>query len=170
GAPRWAALARQVWGTQYSQWAFQASTAGLARRRMVTEAATPGRVHLGDGRDAPFSARLTCAGFAVITGADGTRAPWRDQITPRQLDHELRMIRAACYIFAAAMSMMRDSEIQEIERAALTTHYGFPALTSRKTKRDPAQPKLRWWITKPVAQAIEVAERASRHPTHLFAT
>jgi len=170
GAPRWAALARLVWGHHHVKTPFQASTAGHARRRLVTEAATAGRVQIADGRKAPASARLTCTGFTVITRSDGTRAPWRDQITPKQLDHELRMIRASCYVFVAAMSMMRDSEIQEIQRAAVSTHYGSPALTSRKTKHDPEQPELRWWITEPVAQAIAVAERLSRHPTHLFAT
>jgi hypothetical protein len=52
----------------------------------------------------------------------------------------------------------------------VTTHYGSPAVTSRKTKLDPARPQLRWWITEPVAQAIAVAERLSAHPTHIFAT
>ena len=60
--------------------------------------------------------------------------------------------------------------IQEIQRGAVSTHYGSPAVTAHKTKLDPARPQLRWWITEPVAQAIAVAERLSRHPTHIFAT
>jgi hypothetical protein len=80
------------------------------------------------------------------------------------------MLRAACYVFIAAMSMMRDSEVQEIERNALATHFGSPALLSRKTKLDPVRPELSWWIIEPVAEAVAVAERLSWHPTHLFAT
>ena len=46
------------------------------------------------------------------------------------------MIRAACYIFVAALSMMRDSEIQEIGRDAIVSHYGSPAIRSRRIKHD----------------------------------
>ncbi|MFF5637352.1 STAS domain-containing protein [Streptomyces sp. NPDC012825] len=56
---------------------------------------------------------------------------------------------------------MRDSEIQEIERGALTTHFGSPTITSRKIKRDPSQPELFWWVIEPVAEALAVAERLS---------
>ena len=87
-----------------------------------------------------------------------------------QLLRELRMVRAACYIFTAALTMMRDSEIQEIERGALTQHYGSPAVTSRKIKQNPSQSEVRWWIIDPVAKAIAIAERLSWHDTHVFAS
>ena len=144
--------------------------AGQRRRNLVTAAAAAGRVHIAEGEADPALGRMDCAGFAVVTRADGTTGPWLERLGPDQLDHELRMLRAAIYIFVAGLSMMRDSEIQEIQRGSVTTHYGSPAVTSHKTKLDPARPQLRWWITEPVAQAIAVAERLSRHPTHIFAT
>ncbi|MFI0107891.1 hypothetical protein ACH4NW_05910 [Streptomyces globisporus] len=84
--------------------------------------------------------------------------------------HDLRMVRAACYIFLAALSAMRDSEIQEIQRGSLTQYFGSPAVVSRKTKGDASKPRDNWWITEPVAQAIAVAERLSWHETHIFAS
>ncbi|MCX5165004.1 hypothetical protein OOK39_37945 [Streptomyces sp. NBC_00264] len=86
----------------------------------------------------------------------------------RKLILELHMLRAACYIFVAALSAMRDSEIQEIQRGALTQHYGAPAIGSRKVKGDSSTPKENWWIIEPVAQTLAVAERLSWHDTHLF--
>lgn len=82
----------------------------------------------------------------------------------------LRMLRAACYIFLIALTAMRDSEVQEIGRGALTQSYGAPAITSRKSKHDSSQPQANWWIIEPAAQAIAVAERLSWHPTHIFSS
>jgi hypothetical protein len=86
------------------------------------------------------------------------------------LPNDLRMLRAACYVFVAAVSMMRDSEIQEIQRGALTQHFGAPAVASKKTKHDASRPREHWWIIEPVAKAIAVAERVSWHETHIFAS
>lgn len=169
GTVLWATLARLIYPGQRSRHIF-AGAAGQRRRNLVTATAADGRVHIAAGEADPALGRLDCTGFAVVTRADGTTGPWLERLGPDQLDHELRMLRAAIYIFVAALSMMRDSEIQEIQRGAVTTHYGSPAVTSHKTKLDPAQPQLRWWITQPVAQAIAVAERLSRHPTHIFAS
>jgi hypothetical protein len=170
GTVLWETLARLIDPGHHSRYIFSGA-AGQHRRALVTAAiAATGRVHIADGEADPALGRLDCAGFAVVTRADGTTGPWREQLGPEQLRHELRMLRAAIYIFTAALSMMRDSEIQEIQHGAVTTHYGSPAVTSRKTKLDPARPQLRWWITEPVAQAIAVAERLSAHPTHIFAT
>jgi hypothetical protein len=169
GTVLWATLARLIYPGHRSRYIFEGA-AGQRRRDLVTAAAATGRVHLAEGEADPALGRLDCAGFAVVTRSDGTTGPWLERLGPDQLDHELRMLRASIYIFVAGLSMMRDSEIQEIQRGAVTTHYGSPAVTSRKTKLDPARPQLRWWITEPVAQAIAVAERLSRHPTHIFAT
>jgi hypothetical protein len=169
GTVLWATLARLIHPGHRSSHIF-AGTAGQRRRDLVTAAAAAGRVHISDGEADPALGRLDCSGFAVVTRGDDTTGPWLERLGPDQLDHELRMLRAAIYIFTAALSMMRDSEIQEIQRGAVTTHYGSPAVTSHKTKLDPARPQLRWWITEPVAQAIAVAERLSTHPTHIFAT
>jgi hypothetical protein len=169
GSVLWATLARLIYPGHRGKHIF-AGTAGQRRRDLVNAAAATGSVHLAEGEADPALGRLDCTGFAVVNRTDGTTGPWRQRLSPDQLDHELRMLRAAIYVWVAALSMMRDSEIQEIQRGAVTTHYGSPAVTSRKTKLDPARPQLRWWITEPVAQAIAVAERLSRHPTHIFAT
>jgi hypothetical protein len=169
GTVLWATLARLIYPGERSSHIF-AGAAGQRRRDLVTAAAAAGRVHIAEGEADPALGRLDCTGFAVVTRADGTTGPWLERLGPDQLDHELRMLRAAIYIFVAGLSMMRDSEIQEIQRGSVTTHYGSPAVTSHKTKLDPARPQLRWWITEPVAHAIAVAERLSAHPTHIFAT
>ncbi|MXG28024.1 hypothetical protein [Streptomyces sp. YIM 132580] len=85
-------------------------------------------------------------------------------------DHglNLRMLRAACYVFVAALTAMRDSEIHEIERGALTQYYGAPALASRKVKGDDSSPRGYWWNIEPVAQAIAVAEQLTWHDTRVF--
>jgi hypothetical protein len=168
GTVLWATLARLIDPGHRGRHIF-AGDAGQRRRDLVNAAVATGRVHIADGETDPALGRLDCTGFAVVTRADGTTGPWRQRLSPGQLGHELRMLRAAIYIFTAGLSMMRDSEIQEIQRGAVTTHYGSPAVTSRKTKLDPARPQLRWWITEPVAHAIAVAERLSAHPTHIFA-
>ncbi|MEE1823783.1 hypothetical protein PUR61_16520 [Streptomyces sp. BE20] len=95
--------------------------------------------------------------------------PARRYVQAAEAASQLRMIRAACYIFVAALSLMRDSEIQEIRRGALTQHYGAPALASRKVKKDSSRPRAHWWIIECVAQAIAVAERLSWHEEYLFA-
>jgi hypothetical protein len=100
----------------------------------------------------------------------GQVGPWRTGITLDELDAELRMVRAACYVFIVALSAMRDSEIQEIERDAMATFFGSPAVTSRKVKNDPAHSHQHWWIIELVAEAIAVAERLSWHPTYIFAS
>jgi hypothetical protein len=169
GTVLWATLARLIDPCHRGGDIFS-GTAGQHRRDLVIAVAATGRVHIADGESDPALGRLDCAGFAVVTRADGSTGPWRERLSPDQLSHELRMLRAAIYIFVAALSMMRDSEIQEIQRGAVTIHYGSPAVTSQKSKLDPARPQLRWWITEPVAQAIAVAERLSAHPTHIFAT
>ncbi|MFV2116979.1 hypothetical protein ACE14D_00355 [Streptomyces sp. Act-28] len=77
------------------------------------------------------------------------RAPNRTIATDHGLN--LRMLRAACYVFVAALTAMRDSEIHEIERGALTQYYGAPALASRKVRGDDSRPRGYWWIIELVA-------------------
>jgi integrase len=78
-------------------------------------------------------------------------------------------LRNACYIFVASLSMMRDSEVRAITRNSVVEHYGAPAVTSTKRKRDPDRPTERWWIIEPVAQAIFTASPLSEHPDLAFA-
>ncbi|NUK23087.1 hypothetical protein [Streptomyces lunaelactis] len=169
GTPVYGILARHVF-QQGKADLFARSATGRRRRTMVAEAVAAGRVTPVAGEATHRYVTIDCPGFALVTGPDGEPRPWRTTITRRELDDELRMIRAACYCFVAGLSLMRDSEIQEIERGALTTYFGSPAVASRKIKRDPSQPELFWWVIEPVAEALAVAERLSWHPSHLFAT
>jgi hypothetical protein len=170
GTPIWGVLERLVYGSPRTDLFRTSGGAGRRRRRLVEDVAAGGRVEILGGRATHRERTIPCEGFAAVSRPDGTRAPWRTEITLEEFGWELRMIRAACYIFIAALSLMRDSELQEIERGALTTHYGSPAVKSRKIKHDPSEPERHWWIIEPVAEAMAVAERLSWHDTHLFAT
>ena len=171
GVPVWRILERQIYGggRQRGGQLDARSAPSRRRRQLVEQIAASGRVEIIGGRGTSRERIIDCEAFAVVTRPDGTQAPWRTEITLQELSDELRMIRAACYVFIAALSLMRDSELQEIERGALTTYYGAPAVKSRKIKQDPAQPELHWWIIEPVAEAIAVVEQLSWHPTHVFA-
>jgi hypothetical protein len=105
-----------------------------------------------------------------VTRPDSTTGPWHPGLNGRTLEDECRALRAACYIFVAAMSMMRDSEIREISRGGLVDEFfGAPAVVSRKRKQDPGRPLEHWWITEPVARAVVVAEELALHPELVFA-
>ncbi|WP_329144855.1 hypothetical protein OIU91_09850 [Streptomyces sp. NBC_01456] len=171
GTPSFKVLHRLIFENAASGNVFLGTSAHRRRRRQrIEQAVASGQaVELGGEatyRDVP----IACPEFAVVRRPDGHHRPWRSEITLTSLDDELRMVRAACYIFAAGLSLTRDSEIQEIERGALGSHYGSPAVVSRKIKKDPEQPSRHWWIIEPVAEALAVLERLSWHPTHLFAS
>ncbi|GAB2835893.1 hypothetical protein GCM10027073_74330 [Streptomyces chlorus] len=174
GTPVLATLARLIWGAAGRERLDLRKDFSRVRLRMIEEAVAAGQVVHLDGVDGDRRGwrelPMPCPEAVAVTRPDGSVGPWRTEITRSQLSEELRMLRAACYVFIAAMSMMRDSEVQEIRRNALVTRFGSPALVSRKTKLEPARPELFWWIIEPVAEAVAVAERLSWHPTHLFAT
>jgi hypothetical protein len=105
-----------------------------------------------------------------IVRSDGTSAPWIIDVSAVQLRNELVQLRTACYIFVAALSMLRDSELQGILRDSIVQHFGSPAIRSRKFKKDRHHSEQKWWIIQPVAQAIAVAEVLSHHPDRVFAS
>jgi hypothetical protein len=170
GEPVWEAIERLATGRGAIRLFSAQGEAGRRRRRLVYAALAERGVQVlaapADVRDY----RYPCPGFTEVERGDGARGPWRAQISLRELDVELRMIRAAGYIFIAALTLMRDSEIQEIQRGAVTTYYGSPAIVSRKVKAQDAEPQLHWWVIEQVAEAITVLQRLSWHETHLFAT
>ncbi len=108
--------------------------------------------------------------IALRDRADGTQGPWHADFDAPSLNVELVMLRNACYVFCAALTMMRDSELQALERDALTTYYGAPALRSVKRKLDSARPVQHWWVIDPVAKAVAVAAELSWHDSHIFAS
>jgi hypothetical protein len=56
-----------------------------------------------------------------------------------------------------------------ITKDAVVEYYGSPAVKSTKQKLDPDLPVKHWWITPPVARAIELAGRLSQHESLTFA-
>ncbi|WP_157846935.1 hypothetical protein [Streptomyces achromogenes] len=180
GEPIWGMAARIIWGPtppgvnrhRNGKRFDRRTRPGAARARLISQA-------VADGRGIPVDSHLW-AGWrayplqspdaAHILRSDGTSAPWRTQISAVEVAFELHMLRAAIYVFVAALTLMRDSEVQEIQRDAVRTHFGSPAVRSRKTKLDPTRPELYWWIIEPVGEALAVLEQLSWHPTHLFAT
>ena len=98
---------------------------------------------------------------------DGRDTPWAASLDGYRLGREESMLRTACYIVIAALTMMRDSEVQELRRDALTEHYGLPAIRSALVKGNPHRSHRLWWITQPVADAIVVLERLGDRD-HLF--
>jgi hypothetical protein len=133
------------------------SAAGRRRRSLVLDAVAAGRTQPG-----------LLHNLHEVTRPDGSRGPWHPCLHPLQLWMECVALRNACYIFVAALSMMRDSEIRQITHNSVVEHYGAPAVTSTKRKRDPDLPTRHWWIIEPAAKAIFTASQLSLHPELAF--
>ncbi|MFH8384718.1 hypothetical protein ACH4E7_27895 [Kitasatospora sp. NPDC018058] len=127
--------------------------------RLVYEAEYSDALSLG-GSHHRAAARRAWIRQVVASAPERTR-PVDTSQTPR-------VLRAAGYIWVAALTAMRDSEIFEITRGAVTQYYGAPAVASRQVKHDDSRPRSHWWIIEAVAQAIAVAEALSRHDTRVF--
>ncbi|WP_433317927.1 hypothetical protein [Micromonospora chersina] len=138
---------------------FQSSTPhGRQRREALERLVVNGRSHPG-----------LLPNLAEVGRPDGSHGPWHDSLGPTELQVEQVMLRNACFVFTAALSMMRECELRAITKDALVEHYGSPAVKSTKQKLDPNLPIKHWWITPPVARAIELAGRLSQHDHLTFA-
>jgi len=104
-----------------------------------------------------------------IAGQDGHAQPWCLGFDDTYAAFEATKLRAACFIFIAAMSMMRLSEVSGLQCGALTTYYGAPAVKSKvyKHQRGTGLPGY-WWISEPVAKAVNVAEKLAGEQGLLF--
>jgi integrase len=140
-------------GRRKDAFASDAVPACAARRRMINDAIAAGALQTRPG------GLLTSA--TSVQRADGTSGPWIDGFDPATIRTQRKLLRNACYVFTAALTMMRDSELLAIQRGALTTFYGAPAVSSRLRKKRRGHHAHSWWIIEPVAQAIAVAERLS---------
>lgn len=164
----WAMMERVVYGPDAASNLLRGKwTAARRRRQRVLEIARSGRVYVAN--KGHMDSRRDCVGFVAVTREDGTIAPWRDSLTDFEARCELRALRAACYIFIAAMTMMRDSEIQDIRRNPITMFFGVPAIKSNIYKGRSATTPAHWWIVDEVQTAIGVLESLSTHPDFLFA-
>ncbi|MGW3060695.1 integrase [Streptomyces goshikiensis] len=162
GEPNWFLLAELMGRGRGNAFSAKAGGNSVSRAREIV------RTALAAGRGRPGS--LFGHPATEVDRPDGSRGPWHPGIDPWALGHECRALRAACYIFVAALSMMRDSEIREVVRGSVVAEfYGAPAVVSRKRKQDPGRPMEHWWVIEPVARAILVAEQLSAHPELVFA-
>ena len=102
--------------------------------------------------------------------ASGIKDPWHEDFDGWSLGCEIAHLRTACYVLVAAFSLMRDSEVQEIQRGSITSYFGAPAIKTRLRKGRPDRPTTVHWVHDSVVRAVEIAERLSGHATHIFAT
>lgn len=115
------------------------------------------------------------AGQAAVGGLNVSRhlidgRPWHDDFSPRTLRTQLGHLRTACYIVVASMSLMRDSEVQEIGRSSIVDYYGAPAVRSVLWKNNPDAPIEHWWVHPVAVKAIEVAEQVSLDDEFIFSS
>lgn len=164
----WAVMERTIYGPEAGSNLLRGKWSAARRRRQrLVDLAQSGRTYIAN--KGPMDVRRECGPFVAVTREDGTTAPWRDSMTDFEARCELRALRASCYIFIAAMTMMRDSEIQDIQRGSITTFFGVPAVKSNIHKGRSATTPAHWWIVNEVQTAIGVLERLSTHPDYLFA-
>jgi hypothetical protein len=157
--PNYTLLTNIVGADANHSYLFNANTpSGRARRALVAQAIAADRTQPGLLPD-----------LAEVTRPDGSRGPWHQALYPRALWLERMALRNACYTFAAAMSMMRDSELREIAKeGGIVEFYGAPAIRSTKRKLDPDRPVKHWWIIDQAATAIRIAGEVTCHPRLAF--
>ncbi|MFD7555503.1 hypothetical protein ACFV9E_13345 [Streptomyces sp. NPDC059835] len=106
--------------------------------------------------------------YAQVKRVNGVTAGWTRGLAPRSMMREIEVLRIACYIFVTALSMMRDSEVQEVVRGSAVEYFGAPAVVSTEMKGEEDFPHKHWWIIEPVARARALAEEIASHPQRLF--
>ncbi|MEU9087468.1 integrase [Streptomyces sp. NPDC048357] len=136
----------------------RSSAASRRRRAKVLRAVAEGRYAYG------LPVELT-----EVTRPDGSTGPWHPGFDLYELSRLATILRNASFVLVAALSMMRDSELQEIARGSVVEHFNAPAIASTLVKGHQARPRKHWWISEPVAEAITVAEAVSPHPSRVFA-
>ncbi|MCJ1676187.1 integrase [Streptomyces sp. APSN-46.1] len=137
----------------------RSSAASRARRAKVLRAVHQGRCSYG------LPLELT-----QVRRPDGSTGPWHPGFDLYELSNLATTLRNAAFVLVAALSMMRDSELQEIARGSVVEHYNAPAIASTLVKGREGRPRKHWWISEPVAEAITVAETISPHPKRVFVT
>ncbi len=128
------------------------------RRKLIEDAVAAGRT----------TTHALTGDLFQVTHGDGSIGAWHPGIDPRALRDLKIMLRGAAFLLVVGLTMMRDSEIHEIQRECLVEHYSTPAIASTGIKGTVNRPGKRWWIAAPVAEAITVAEAVAIHPDRLF--
>lgn len=130
-----------------------------SNRALVMDAVAADRI-----TNHPFTTQMS-----QVSRSDGSIGPWHPGLFRSDIRFHRYTLRDAAFVLVAALSMMRDSEIAEIERGNIVQYFNSPAIASRHIKGDPNLPRQHWWITEPVAEAIAIAEAVSEHPERVFA-
>ena len=98
-----------------------------------------------------------------------TGLPWRERFDTDSLQHEERMLQAACYIVCAYPTGMRDSEVQDMEPGCVLVERSADNLIERYRvrstvykHREPTGVSADWITIAPVARAVEAMEVLSR--------
>lgn len=102
---------------------------------------------------------------------DGSRAPWVSELGRREIEYLVSVLRAACYVLIAALTGMRDSELQALAAASLTETDGLPALGGEQFKGEEGDHvrERSWWAPAPVIKAVQVLSKITPNPDRLFA-
>lgn len=112
----------------------------------------------------------------IIPGPDGEPRLWVEELGVGEIEHLSSVLRGACYVVLAALTGMRDSEIQSLRRGAAGTvmvdGHG-QVVTIRgvqfKGERSAYGRERTWYAIDPVARAIEVLTSLAVHDQLLFA-
>ena len=102
---------------------------------------------------------------------EGRETTWVSEIGTTEARYFRTVLRGACWIIIAALTGMRDSEIQELRCGAITERDGLPAVSSTQFKGQESElgQDREWWAPEPVLEAIRVLEMLVTHRGFLFA-
>ncbi len=112
----------------------------------------------------------------AIPGPDGKERPWVEELGFGEIEHLTTVLRGACYVVLAALTGMRDSEIQSLRRGAagtVTVDGHGEVVTVRglqfKGERSGQGRERSWYAIEPVVRALEVLSGLAVHDDLLFA-
>lgn len=96
---------------------------------------------------------------------------WNAELGTGETEHLTSVLRAAGYLLLAALTAMRDSELQDLGVDAVETADGLTALRSIQHKgiRTPGGMGRHWYAPAPAVRAIEVLGRISPNQSKIFA-
>jgi hypothetical protein len=99
----------------------------------------------------------------LVEHPDGTESTWISEIGSAEVRYLKCVLRGSCWVLIAALTGMRDSEIQGLRRGAVTERDGLPALRSIQFKGHDSDLGLdrEWWAPAPVLDAVRTLERLS---------
>lgn len=112
----------------------------------------------------------------TVAGPDGKERPWVEELGFGEIEHLTTVLRGACYVVVAALTGMRDSEIQSLRRGAagaVTVDGHGEVVTVRalqfKGERSGQGRERTWYAITPVVRALEVLSGLAVHDDLLFA-